>query len=271
MGDGGLQHSPKVETCNYSGALMKSILKMKPGLIGCGWGLALLLMVIAPLDSHQGRAEEAEFERVSLVVENQPLGDVLHTISEMTGYRFRYDNRWKAHPVTVDLENIPLDQSLKRILANLNCAVSYGSNRDVRIFIYESSGAGPAPPPFTPSPHPRLPPQVSPAPYMESKEAAVTPPAPDSQADSPAAETASQDDQDPEESAEAEDETEDEAEPENEDEETIEESSDEILEEGSDEPDQGEDAPPEQDEELDEEVQDGEDGGQRRQGEKDQP
>lgn len=89
---------------------------------------------------------------VSLETRNEPLGEVLAQITEKTAYRFSLEDAWKDHPVTVAFRNLSLSQGLKRILSNLNHAVVYESQYDIRIIIFgeavfQPAGSSPAPRP----------------------------------------------------------------------------------------------------------------------------
>jgi hypothetical protein len=89
----------------------------------------------------------------------------LEKIEEATDLKFNIDEQWKDIPVSVTLDNAPLDKALKRILVNLNNVVIYGSNDQVKIVVFgkaeASSPSGrPAGPPSykQPLPVPQPPP-----------------------------------------------------------------------------------------------------------------
>jgi hypothetical protein len=63
---------------------------------------------------------------------------VLDDVSQATGYEVIVDENWDDLPITVKFEAIPLDQALKRILAKVNHAIIYSSDRRVLIRIYEN-------------------------------------------------------------------------------------------------------------------------------------
>ena len=48
---------------------------------------------------------------------------VLDEISEASGYTIQFDEEWGNEPVSLSIENKPLDKALNRVLANLNHAV----------------------------------------------------------------------------------------------------------------------------------------------------
>jgi hypothetical protein len=80
-------------------------------------------------------------EIISLNVTAQSLGEVLENISAATGCRFSIDSSWEDYPVTASFQNKPLQKALKIILHNLNNAVIYGSERTVKILIYDESAS----------------------------------------------------------------------------------------------------------------------------------
>ena len=77
-------------------------------------------------------------EIISLDVTGQPLGEVLEDISEATGYQFIIDESWEEFPINASFKNEPLHKGLKLILRNLNNAVIYGSDRKIKIIIYDA-------------------------------------------------------------------------------------------------------------------------------------
>jgi hypothetical protein len=95
----------------------------------CGYGLLLP----STTASENSVAEEV----ISLDVKNRPLGDVLEDISAETGYEFSIDESWANFPVSASIRNEPLHIGLKRILRNFNSAVIYGSDRVIKIKIYD--------------------------------------------------------------------------------------------------------------------------------------
>jgi hypothetical protein len=76
-------------------------------------------------------------EFISLTAKNEPLGDVLKKISMATGYEIILDNNWRGYPVTVSIEDIPLNKGLKRILKDLNNVIVYVSSKKIKIIIYD--------------------------------------------------------------------------------------------------------------------------------------
>lgn len=80
--------------------------------------------------------ESTEEPYISLKAQNQPLGDVLNKISRDTGYKFKLNDRWKSYPVNASIQNMRLEQGLKRILASLNHAIIYESEKKINILVY---------------------------------------------------------------------------------------------------------------------------------------
>jgi hypothetical protein len=80
-------------------------------------------------------------EIISLNVTAKPLGEVLKNISTATGCQFSINSSWEDYPITTSFQNKPLHKALKIILRNLNNAVIYGSERTVKIIIYNESAS----------------------------------------------------------------------------------------------------------------------------------
>jgi len=74
--------------------------------------------------------------RISLTAKNEPLGDVLETISRDTGYRFNLDRKWQDHPISAAIDNLPLEQGIKRLLRSLNYSIVWESDRTVTIMVF---------------------------------------------------------------------------------------------------------------------------------------
>jgi hypothetical protein len=102
---------------------------------------------------------------INLTVNNQPLGDVLDTITAETGYQFKLNDQWEAQPVSATIVNLPLEQGLKRLLRSLNHTIIWESDRTITIMVYGKSEAGrsggvishAAPPQSVPEPPPPYP------------------------------------------------------------------------------------------------------------------
>ena len=82
-----------------------------------------------------GQTSSAE-SNISLNVKNKPLGEVLMKISQDTGYKFKLSAQWSSYPISAVLEDMPLNQVLKRILDRLNHAIIYESDKSINIVIY---------------------------------------------------------------------------------------------------------------------------------------
>ena len=100
-----------------------------------GFWPTILLIVLAFYSIAQGKSDFNEL--VSLNANNEPLSEVLENVSQASGYEFIIDENWEDLPITVKFDAIPLDQALKRILANINHAIIYNSDRKVLIRIFE--------------------------------------------------------------------------------------------------------------------------------------
>ena len=125
---------------------------------------------------------------ITMSVQNMPLGEVLEKLEEATGRTFTIDEQWQEIPVSVALDNVPLDRALKRILVNLNHVVIYGANAQVKIVVLGKEEPGgtsgrPAGPPVYNQPAPEPPPlplpdeapSVSPEPEPEGSPAVEEP------------------------------------------------------------------------------------------------
>ncbi len=78
---------------------------------------------------------------ISLTMENRPLGEVLDAITEMTGHTFSIDEQWRDLPVSVSADRLPLYKVLKLLFANLNNAIIYKSDGNIKIMIYSTNAS----------------------------------------------------------------------------------------------------------------------------------
>jgi hypothetical protein len=86
---------------------------------------------------HPALALDATADRlITLTAKNEPLGNVLETISRDTGYRFNLNRKWKDYPVSATIGNLPLEQGLKRLLRSLNYSIVWESDRVVTIMVF---------------------------------------------------------------------------------------------------------------------------------------
>jgi type II secretory pathway component GspD/PulD (secretin) len=107
----------------------------------CGFnsGIRFLLIFLICYGTAQGKSEFSEL--VSLNIRNAPLAEVLDKVSQASGYEFIIDENWYDLPISVTFDAIPLEQALKRILANVNHAIVYNSDRRVLIRIFENDSS----------------------------------------------------------------------------------------------------------------------------------
>ena len=96
---------------------------------------SVVFVILTSYSFAQGKSSFNEM--ITLNIENEPLAEVLDDVSQATGYELIIDENWDDLPITVKFEAIPLDQALKRILAKVNYAIIYSSDRRVLIRIYE--------------------------------------------------------------------------------------------------------------------------------------
>jgi hypothetical protein len=99
--------------------------------------LPIMFIVLTSYSLAQGKSTFNELTSLNAV--NKPLAEVLDDISQATGYDLIIDENWADYPITVKFNALPLDQALKRILANVNHAIVYRSDGRVLISIYEKS------------------------------------------------------------------------------------------------------------------------------------
>ena len=92
---------------------------------------------------HPAMAQDATADPlISLTAQNEPLGDVLETISRDTGYRFNLNGSWKEHPVSATIKGLPLEKGLKRLLRSLNHSIVWESDKIVTITVFGKADAG---------------------------------------------------------------------------------------------------------------------------------
>ena len=98
------------------------------------------LLLSAPAYSGAGEGDEL----VTLDVHEMPLSGVLEELSKATGYEFTVAEAWLDFPISVSFDSIPLHRALKRMLADLNSTVLYGSHKKIKIIIYDDASEAPA-------------------------------------------------------------------------------------------------------------------------------
>ncbi|MBW2410657.1 MAG: hypothetical protein JRF72_12725 [Deltaproteobacteria bacterium] len=99
----------------------------------------ILFIILAFNSLAQGKSECSEL--ISLNTNNEPLAEVLDSVSQASGYEFIIDENWDDLPISVSFNAMTLEQALKRILANVNHAIVYNSDRKVFIRIYEKDSS----------------------------------------------------------------------------------------------------------------------------------
>ena len=102
-----------------------------------------LFCLIGSAAIHPAMAQDTTADPlISLTAQNEPLGDVLETISRDTGYRFNLNGKWKAHPVCATINGQPLEKGLKRLLRSLNHSIVWESDRLVTITVFGKADPG---------------------------------------------------------------------------------------------------------------------------------
>lgn len=114
-------------------------------LSGLGTAIFCLFLLVSVAPPGLSAGPRPADERITVNVNNKPLGEVLTSISRSTGYAFELEDSWRQHPVTAQLEDIPLHAGLKRLLDGLNHAIVYLPDGRIKIMIYEASTGGSAP------------------------------------------------------------------------------------------------------------------------------
>jgi hypothetical protein len=113
----------------------------------------LILCLLAILSSvsvalHPAVAQKVTADPlISLTVHNEPLGDVLASLTRDTGYRFNLNRKWRTHPVSATIGNLTLEQGLKRLLRSLNHTIIWEADKTVTIMVIgkaDPSRSGPA-------------------------------------------------------------------------------------------------------------------------------
>jgi type II secretory pathway component GspD/PulD (secretin) len=75
-------------------------------------------------------------EPISLNFEERPLGEVLAMITKITGHAFIIDAQWLDMPVSISVEATPLHKVLKYIFTDINNAIIYKSDGNIKIIVY---------------------------------------------------------------------------------------------------------------------------------------
>jgi hypothetical protein len=78
-------------------------------------------------------------EPVSLNFEQKPLGEVLATITKMTGHAFIIDDQWLDMPVSISVKATPLHKALKIIFTDINNAIIYQADGKIKIMVYNEA------------------------------------------------------------------------------------------------------------------------------------
>ena len=99
-----------------------------------GWGDKAVQFVLAQ--------EQSPDPVISLTVKDEPLIDALDTIAQQTGYEFGLTPQWEDHPVSATINNLPLEQGLKRLLRSLNHTILWEADNMVIIKVYGKVASG---------------------------------------------------------------------------------------------------------------------------------
>jgi hypothetical protein len=102
--------------------------------------LIVMAVLLFEVPWHLAPAKAVE-KTVTLNVSNEPLSVVLNKISNSTGYRFVFDQKWSDTPVSATLNDLPIEKGLKRLLKNFDHAIVFESDRTIKIIIYGKTGS----------------------------------------------------------------------------------------------------------------------------------
>ncbi|WP_372677177.1 hypothetical protein [Desulfosarcina sp.] len=95
----------------------------------------------AAIDPSMAQDSTAE-PLISLTAQNEPLGNVLETITRDTGYRFNLNGKWNQHPVSATINGLALEKGLKRLLRSLNHSIVWESDKIVTITVFGKADPG---------------------------------------------------------------------------------------------------------------------------------
>jgi len=108
----------------------------------CLCGIAILYLVALPCF---GVAIGSTEPVVSITSDNEPLRNVLDKISKATGYKIEITKGWEHKPITVNIQDLPLDKSLRKVIRALgrpsNIIVSYDNIKTIKIKIFDTAGS----------------------------------------------------------------------------------------------------------------------------------
>lgn len=81
------------------------------------------LLVLAAI-FYPGSGMVAEPMLISLEVQNETLGETLGQVSQISGYTIYLHPQWRDIPITIRLQNLPLEKAVLKILNNrINYAI----------------------------------------------------------------------------------------------------------------------------------------------------
>lgn len=149
--------------------------------------LTVAILALACLPAGFGPCIAAAEEKITVQAQDRELGDVLDEISRNTSYRFIMEKEWEDYRVTANLNGVPVDVALKRLLYDFNSAVVYGADNTIKIMIYgeesKTRSSGGSVRPYKPPPPPKVIPAPIPAPSVQRSEEVEEDADPDAEAD----------------------------------------------------------------------------------------
>ena len=103
----------------------------------------LVLIATLPLLCMTAMADYNPDKNITMEAKNQPLSQVLHRLSQSTGYTFAYNEQWADLNISVKVVNLGMDKTIRKILSNHNFAILYETDKNIRIMIYDDTGETP--------------------------------------------------------------------------------------------------------------------------------
>jgi len=103
----------------------------------------LFLIAVAPMLCVTAMADYDPDKKITLEAKNQPLSQVFHRLSQSTGYTFTYNDEWADLNISVNVVNLDLEKTLRKILSKHNFAILYETDGNIRIMIYDDTSEMP--------------------------------------------------------------------------------------------------------------------------------
>ena len=92
--------------------------------------------------NHQLLAAEGKFEKIhfSIRADNEPLKEVLKKISEASGYEIRFNAQVADERVSIQLDNVTLNEALARVLQAYNhLSLWNDANKVIKLVVFKKN------------------------------------------------------------------------------------------------------------------------------------